>query len=420
MNDQYDVLVVGAGAAGLMCAISAARTNSNRRIVAIDSASTLGAKILVAGGGRCNVTHDVVDHTAYFGSSQHAIKKVLRQYPVAETISFFKSIGVDLKREDTGKLFPTTDSARTVLTSLLAEARRLGVEIAYPRRVTHISRVPVPPDTTGTDAAPPRFMVAGDWGFYLCSKIVLATGGMSLPKSGSDGTGYSLAHSLGHPMPRQLHPALVPLLLPKDHLICSLSGIALPVTLHVNSPSGRRIASFTDSSLCTHFGLSGPCTLDISRHYLHAVASDPDSYLSANWVPEHTFDSFDTALIAESSSSIGALLRDLLPARFADGVCGQLSIDPAHRVHSLSRDLRRSLVRELTSMRLPVIGNRGYNYAEVTAGGIPLDEIHLDTMESRICTGLHFCGEICDVDGRIGGYNFQWAWSSGYVAGVSV
>jgi predicted Rossmann fold flavoprotein len=408
MFTKADVTIVGAGAAGLMAAIWAGRTNANRRIVVLDGAAKLGAKILVSGGGRCNVTHDVVTMDAYAGSSRNAIKKVLQRFDVPATIALFRELGVELKREETGKLFPTTDAARTVLNALLQGARQSGVAIHHPYRVTEIRR-----QTAG-------FTVTGPWGSVESRRVVLATGGKSLPKSGSDGYGYGLAQALGHTITPRLLPALVPLTLPKEHIICSLSGLTVDATFTVRADSGKALASFTGSTLCTHFGLSGPAVLDISRYWLNAQLDDPQATLVINWWPGETPQSFDAQLLALGKSAPITLLRRQLPDRLARVLCEVAGVDPSAPGHSLTRDQRKALVRAVVEWPLPITGNRGFTYAEVTAGGVPLQEIDLKTMESRHCPGLFFCGEICDVDGRIGGYNYQWAWSSGYVAGTAV
>jgi predicted Rossmann fold flavoprotein len=405
-NDTVDVLILGAGAAGIMAGIFAARTYPDARIVLLDGAKTLGAKILVAGGGRCNVTHDVVDENAYAGSSRNAIKKVLRRFDVPETTTFFADLGVTLKRESTGKLFPTTDSARTVLDALLEGAERAGAVIRHPRRVMWVRQ---------EDGL---FAVGGDWGSLRAKRLILATGGRSLPKSGSDGQGYSFAQALGHTLTKQIFPSLVPLLLPEDHFIRSLSGIAVQVTLEVRSGTGKPLASFTDAMLCTHFGISGPAALDVSRYWLTTRSEDPAARLMVNWLPGRTMAQVDTELQSWRESAWKYISH--LTERLARALCEAANISPTARPDQLTREQRRNLAHTLTEMVLPVTGNRGYTYAEVTAGGVPLSEINLKTMESRLCPGLFFCGEICDVDGRIGGYNFQWAWASGYVAGVSV
>ncbi len=405
---QADITILGAGAAGLTAAIWAGRTHPQRTIVVLDGARTLGAKILVAGGGRCNVTHDIVTADAYAGGSRNAIKRVLQRFDVPATTAFFQELGVDLKREETGKLFPVTDQARTVLNALLAGVRQSGGQLYHPCRVTEIAR-----QTNG-------FRLTGDWGNLQTERLILATGGRSLPKSGSDGAGYGLATALGHTLTDRIFPALVPLTLPKDHPLCTLSGLSVEATLEVRAANGKRLASFTGATLCTHFGLSGPAVLDISRYWIDAQRDDPASLLVVNWWPQATVHSFEAQLLNLGKQAPITLLRHALPERLARLLCTVAEVDPSAPGHSLTREQRRSLVRTVIEWPLPITGNRGFTYAEVTAGGIPLHEIDPRTMASRVCPGLALCGEICDVDGQIGGYNFQWAWSSGYVAGTSI
>jgi len=407
MQSEADIVVIGAGAAGLMAAIHAARTRSDASILMLDGARKLGAKILIAGGGRCNVTHDVVDENAFAGSSRHAIRKVLRRFDVPATTAFFDELGVKLKREETGKLFPVTDDARTVLNALVGEARERGVTIAYPRRVQGLRR-----DSGG-------FTIDASGEDVRASRVIVATGGMSIPKSGSDGFGYSLVRSVGHTTTSLFTPGLVPLTLPRDHVLCTLSGVTLPATLELRSGTGKKLVSFTDSTLLTHFGLSGPSVLDISRYYLHAVHEDPGTELLINFLPDTTPDGLQQDLQALGAVQVGTFLRARLPERLARALCEQAHVSFATSAHQLTREARRALSHAVTQLSLRVSDSRGYNFAEVTAGGVPLSEVRLETMESRVCEGLYLCGEICDVDGRIGGYNFQWAWSSGFVAGIS-
>lgn len=408
MIDKTDIVIIGAGAAGLMAAIWAGRTYPDRNIVVLDGAKTLGAKILVSGGGRCNVTHDEVDSVAYAGSSRNAIKKVLRRFDVPETVAFFRELGVALKREETGKLFPVTDSARTVLDALLAAARQANVTINHPYRVEAVEK------------REDKFVISGSWGQLEADRVVLATGGQSLPKSGSDGHGYALARVLGHNITRRIFPALVPLTLPRDHFLCSLSGLTVPATLDLRSATGKKLVSFTDSTLCTHFGLSGPSVLDISRYYIEATLDDPETLLTINWLPDGTTEQLEQELQRLGRSTPLKLLGKRLPERLLRALCVDAGVEANTPGDQLTKEQRKALARNITQLVLPITGNRGYNYAEVTAGGVPLSEIHLDTMESRQCPGVYLCGEICDVDGRIGGYNFQWAWASGYTVGVSI
>jgi hypothetical protein len=408
MPDHADIVSIGAGAAGLMAGTWAGRTNPQRSIIILDSAKKLGAKILVSGGGRCNVTHHQVDAAAFAGSSRPAINKVLRRFDVSQTLAFFRELGVELKREETGKLFPMTDSARTILHALLAAVQKANVIIQHPRRVAAVEKVKG------------GFHVRGEWGELEARHVVLATGGKSLPKTGSDGHGYAIAQSLGHRLTPRVFPALVPLILPAGHFIRELSGLSAIATLEVRSRYGKKLFSFTNSTLCTHFGLSGPAVLDISRYYLDAKFNDPETALLINWCPEKTTEQFDAELQSLPRISILKHLRLFLPERLARALCQQAGIEPNTSGNELTRTRRLILARLVTQMPLPITGDRGYDFAEVTAGGVPLSELHLSTMESRVCPGLFLCGEICDVDGRIGGFNFQWAWASGYVTGVSV
>jgi predicted Rossmann fold flavoprotein len=424
MDRRADIAIIGSGAAGLFAAIWAGRaareSGANLRIVALDGARRLGAKILVAGGGRCNVTHHAVDETAYAGSSRNAIKNVLRRFDVPRTVAFFEELGVTLKREDTGKLFPTTDDAHTVLDALLRAAREAGVELMYPWRVGSLrregdvfvlKREPSDGDSASGGAAPNEIRAR---------RIVLAAGGKALPRSGSDGAGYEFARSLGHSVTRTF-PALVPLTLSDEsngRWIKDLSGLTLPATIDLLSGTGKKLISFTNSTLCTHFGLSGPSVLDISRYYNDARHTDPAARLTINWLPGMTFDTADAWLAEANKSTLLRRLSENLPERLARALCTSAHADPAAQIGNLKRDIRREVARRVVATDLPVTGDRGFTHAEVTAGGVPLSEVHLDTMESRTCPGLHLCGEILDVDGRIGGFNFQWAWASGYAAGI--
>lgn len=415
-GESVDIAIVGAGAAGLMAAIWAGRTaqalaGAAPRIVALDGAKILGAKILVAGGGRCNVTHHTVDERAYFGSSRNAIKNVLRAFDVPATVAFFEQLGVTLKREETGKLFPTTDDARTVLGALLGAARDAGAELRHPWRVEAVAR----------DEAGEGFVITGPEGQSVrARRLILATGGMALPRTGSDGAGYAFARGLGHTVTPLVTAALVPLLLEPGCFLCTLPGLTFPATITLWSSSSRRLIEFTNSTLLTHFGISGPGVLDLSRSWLHERTVDPDCRLTLSVVPGKSVEEVDALLADRRAPTILRLVQGLareVPERLARALVEHAGIDPSKGTDHLPRGPRRALAEALALLPLPAIGDRGYTYAEATAGGVPLAELRLDTMESRLCPGLHICGELCDVDGRIGGFNFQWAWASGHLAG---
>src|SRR3954463_15162462 len=271
-----------------MAAIAAARNGA--RVVAIDSAKKIGAKILISGGGRCNVTNEVV-RPDDFNGSRNAIAKGLRTFDVSSTIAFFEELGVKLKREETGKLFPVSNRARDVVDALLRAAE--GVEIVTGMRVESIER---------------GFVINGS---IHANRVILAAGGRSVPKTGSDGSGYALAAMLGHTVTATF-PALVPLVVEKGHWITELSGISVDAELAGKSPTGRIVQRHRGSMLFTHFGLSGPVVLDISRHW---IAHQPAT-LSANFLPHETFESLEAAFLgANPQSTLASFFRRMLPDR---------------------------------------------------------------------------------------------------------
>lgn len=408
--DRCDVVVVGTGAAGLMAGIHAARRlPGGGRVVGLDGARRIGMKILVAGGGRCNVTHHAVRPEDYAGSSRPAIRKVLGRFSVERTIEFFAELGVELKREPTGKLFPVTNRAKTVLEALLGAWDDAGADLRFPRRIESIEPL---------DGG---FRVRGERTDLFAGRVILATGGKALPKSGSDGAGYELARSLGHTITDALHPALVPLLLEDRSELRGISGIATEARLEIRDGRGKPIASYTAPILCTHFGVSGPVVLDASRHLLAARhAGDAEACAVVDWLPNRDRAGFERELLgSKGAQTIAGLLRGVLPERMVATLADIAGLAPSDRARGLSREQRGRLLTTIFEQRLGVVGDRGYTHAEATAGGVPLSEVRLDSMESRITPGLHLIGEILDVDGRVGGFNFQWAWASGHVAGVA-
>ena len=399
------ISIVGAGAAGLATAIFAARRGARGPVVAYDGAARLGAKILVSGGARCNVTNRVVTERDFAGGSSSVVRGILRAFPADKAVSFFREIGVPLHEEADGKLFPDSNRARTVLEALLAEAKRCGVELRAGQRVQRVTR-----EGEGFRLETARGEVAAD-------KVVLATGGLSLPKTGSDGGGYQTAVALGHSLvPRT--PALVPLVLDGD-FHATLAGVSHEAELVVRV-EGRRPVVRRGSLLWTHFGVSGPVVLDASRFWHRAREERREVRVSASLLPSRSFAEIEGALLAEATANpqaqVKGALADWLPASVAAAVPGRLGVSADTRLGRLTREDRRRLIRGLLDWPLPVTASRGYDYAEVTAGGVPLAEIEPGTMASRRCPGLYLVGEILDVDGRIGGFNFQWAWSTGWVA----
>ncbi len=406
-----DIAVIGAGAAGLAAGIFSAAgvRTAPLRIVLLDGAKTIGAKILVSGGGRCNVTHDEVTAKDFFGN-RHIIKNVLAAFSVQHTIQWFASMGVEMKREETGKLFPVSDRARTVLTALMDRCRKLGVAVQPDHRVTGIERLP------GHEAG---FLIHHAHGTLHAKKVVLATGGRSIPKSGSDGFGYELVRRLGHHVTATV-PALVPLVLDDRMFHQTLSGLSQDVEL-TTLVEGRTVDKRTGSLLWTHFGISGPVVMDASRFWTLAQEQKEIAELYGNFLPARTQEQARQWFVEQAGNhprrSLVKTLSQVVPERFAQALCLRVECDPQKAVAQLPREKRDRLLAAIIKFQFPVDRDRGWNYAEVTAGGVPLNEINFRTMESKLVPGLYLVGEILDCDGRIGGFNFQWAWATGFLAG---
>jgi predicted Rossmann fold flavoprotein len=409
-----DVAVIGAGAAGLATAIFTKRRAPGARVLVLEGARRPGAKILVSGGTRCNVTNSVVTEADFNGGRPAIIRRILRALPVAETIEFFREVGVGLHEEPYGKLFPDTHRSRDVVDALLREVARTGAELCAGHRVHDVAR------------APGGFRLRTSQGEVVARSIVLATGGLSLPKTGSDGWGYDVAARFGHSrIPTT--PALVPLLLDgttaAGAMARALSGVSQDVRIDVRV-RGTIAARIEGPLLWTHVGISGPAALDVSRHWLRARVDGDDAAMTASLCPTESFESLEPRWIGFARDrprlTVASALATQIPASAAAAVLGTLDLDPDRTLAELSRDARRRLVHALVAWPLPVTGSRGYNHAEVTAGGVPLAEIEPATMASRLCAGLYLVGEILDVDGRLGGFNFQWAWSSARVAGDAI
>jgi hypothetical protein len=390
------------------------------RIVCIDGARRIGAKILVSGGSRCNVTNRIVTERDFWGGSTRFVRNVLRAFPEARAIDFFSELGVALHEEEDGKLFPDSNTSRTVLQALIREAGRLGVSIVTGERVTGLEVVERVPPETGALAGGPAFVTTTATGrTFRSHAVVMCTGGRSLPKTGSDGFGYELAGRFGHGCVDPI-PALAPLLFDGWD---PLAGVAHPaaMTLRVD---GRVAVTLEGPLLWTHFGASGPLALNMSRHWHRAQAEGRACDVTVNVCPGETFESLDGWLRAQEQSRprsrVATIVAARVPSAVAERWVGAAGIEPDLTMAHVTRERRHALVRTLRETALPVRGSRGFAYAEVTAGGVPLDEVDSATMESRLCRNLFFTGEILDVDGRLGGFNFQWAWSSAWVAAQAI
>ena len=418
-STHYDVIIVGAGASGLYCALTAGRRG--RRVLVIDHANKAGKKILMSGGGRCNFTNYFVEPEHFIGANPHFCKSALSRYPSWEFIGMVEAHQIPYHEREHGQLF-CDDSAQDILTMLLDECTAVGVQIKLNTQINHVQ-------TTDHDKAK-RFELITSKKLgkkdvasesqssqtrYRCESLVVATGGLSIPTMGASGIGYELAQQFGHTL-IATDASLVPFTFTDKtgELIRSLAGISLPVIA-----SNERI-SFKLPVLFTHRGLSGPAMLQLSN-YWHSGET-----ISINLLPD--VDVTDI-LLTRKKSHPRQLIRTVLaentdnalPKKLLAALQTQLWDDIKDTELANIKDERLSeLGATLNGWQLKPSGTEGYRTAEVTRGGVKTDEVSSKTMQSNLQVGLYFIGEVLDVTGWLGGYNFQWAWASGFVSGEVV
>lgn len=410
----WDIIIVGAGAAGLFAAAHAAELG--HRVLLLEKNRKVGAKILMSGGSRCNLTQatDRRGIVAAFGEGGPFLHSALARLGPEDLVTWFNQAGVDTKVEETGKIFPASDSAVDVQQALLRAVRNSGVTLLTESPVTTIA--------LGTD---PRFIVTTTHGSHRSRQLLITTGGKSYPGCGTTGDGYSWLTSLGHAIVRP-RPALVPLTAPKGWWT-ELSGL----TLHdveltaVGAGEGdteSKLGTERGSFLFTHFGYSGPVVLNLSR----AITSQPHGArlrLDADWLPQfpeqRLRDDFSRIAREQGTRQIKQWLIELLPKRLVETLLNEARIVTEKTFAEFSRTEQQSLLQILKQSPLPVTGTRGFEKAEVTAGGVALDEVDSRTLQSKFVPGLFLAGEILDLDGKIGGYNFQAAFSTAWLAAES-
>ncbi len=395
------VVVIGAGAAGLMAAIAA--RDAGAGVTLIERTADGGRKILISGGGRCNVLPSQAAPGRFVSESGPTlVRALLGAWPLREQRRFFEAdLGLPLALEaDSGKLFPASNRARDVRDGLVARARAAGVTLRFGCTVTAVHR-----EAEG-------WRVTTSAGDVTAGPVVVATGGLSVPSTGSDGFGLTLAQATGHRIHRT-YPALTPLTtVPAVH--ADLAGVSLDVRLE--AASARERATARGGFLFTHRGYSGPAVLDVSHVAVRSQWEGADrATVRAAWTDLDAAAWRDA--LAEGRGRVVTTVSRHLPQRLAELLVREAGIPEERTCAQLRRDERNALVRALTEYGLPWTGDEGYRTAEVTGGGVALDEVHRRTLESRRVPGLFFCGEVLDAFGPIGGHNFSWAWSTGWAAG---
>ena len=400
--------MVGGGAAGMMAAITAAEQGAKVRL--LEPNERLGKKLNITGKGRCNVTNNcpVEELMAHIPRNGRFLYSALTRFTSADSMAFFEGLGVPLKTERGNRVFPQSDSAFDVSGALKRRMEKLGVRWEHDRATAVMTE-------DGAVSA-----VKGEKGTYPARAVILATGGVSYPGTGSTGDGYRMAAELGHTIV-ELRGSLVPLV--SDDACCGkMQGLALKnVQLSVLNEKGKAVFTEFGEMLFTHFGVSGPLVLSASAHLRDW---DKHSYrLVIDLKPALSEEKLEERLLRElreqSNRDMDNVLRKLLPSSMVPVFCERLQISPELKANSLKKEQRRALLRELKHFAVSITGSRPVAEAIVTSGGVKVGEVKPAGMESKKVSGLFFAGEILDVDAYTGGFNLQIAWSTGRAAGLA-
>lgn len=405
MHMKKKVAVIGGGAAGIVAAISARRAGAE--VTILERNPRVGKKILATGNGRCNFTNVNADVPWYHGKNPSFAKGALKAFTVQDTLRFFQELGIEPKVEEMGKVFPMSDQASSILDVLLYAIDESGIEVITDTCVTGITK-------KGS-----QFELKAETGStFQADSVILAAGGKAMPSSGSDGNGYQLAVKLGHTM-TEIFPALVQIML-EGSFFQRIEGVKLVGTAEILHHD-RSLAQDRGDILFANYGVSGPPILQISRKAGELLQQGKEAVLKIcilDMPKDELAQIIDRRCGANSNKSVEFSLVGLINKRLIPVVLREAGIEdlkkPAARVTAKER---ASILNVLTNWRFKIRGTKSWPSAQVTAGGINTDEVDENTMESKIVKGLFLAGEILDIDGQCGGFNLQWAWSSGYIAG---
>lgn len=403
---QNNIFIIGGGAAGIVAAISARRLGAN--VTILERNPRIGKKILATGNGRCNYTNINTEVAHYSGNNPDFVKEILAQFTVSDTINFFTKLGISPLIEDKGKVFPRSEQASSILDVFLYELNELGVRLKTDTLVKAIHR------------QKGKYLITTDNGEeFIADKVIITTGGKAMPSSGSDGRGYDLAEGLGHSTV-EIFPALVQLKLAGD-FFKQIAGVKIVGTAELILQD-KILSQDRGDILFTNYGISGPPILQLSRLAGQLLKDGAEPELKISLIDNLTAEALKNDLENRwqtkpdkplDFSLVGLINKRLIPIILKNAGITKLK----KSVSTLTPAEQARILNSLTDFRLKIRGTKGFTSAQVTAGGINTDEINPLTLESKINKGLYFAGEIIDIDGECGGYNLQWAWSSGYIAG---
>ena len=393
MNNQFDVIVIGAGAAGLMCSIEASKRNKS--VFLLEHTSKIAEKIRISGGGRCNFTNLYSDNNNFLSDNKHFCKSAFANYTQLDFINLVKKHCIEFHEKKLGQLF-CNKSAKDIIEMLISECEQNKVCISLNTKINTLEK------------NENFYVVETNKGIFSSSKIVVATGGLSIPKIGATDFGYKIAKQYNLKV-TNLYPALVPLTFENETLeFCkSLAGVSVNASVKINK------TVFDEGLIFTHRGISGPSILQISSFWKNGKE------ITINLLPENNVNEIlKTRRIDTPKQSVSNILSDYLPNRLALAICHKLKI--IDKIADTSNENINKIAQSINKWTIIPTGTEGYKTAEVTLGGVDTKEISSSTMECKTQPGLYFIGEVLDVTGHLGGHNFQWAWSSGYLAGQNV
>lgn len=408
---MFDVIIIGGGAAGMMAAVQAGFRQN--KVALIDKNTRLGKKIMITGKGRCNITNSapIDEFIEQIPGNGRFLYSALYSFDNQAVLDFLAGYGLETKVERGGRVFPTSDRSQDVVDAFIRGLAEAGVNVMLNREVKAITR------------QNETFTVSTQQDDYHAAKVVIATGGVSYPLTGSSGDGYRWARQLGHTIvpPK---PALVPLVT-KEPWVRELQGLSLRNVLLSAWNGKRKLGEEFGEMLFTHYGVSGPIVLTLSRNINEALVTNKDKIiLQLNLKPALTSEQLDKRIVRDfekySRRQFKNALDGLLPKLLIPVVIGLSQIDSDKFIHQITQAERQQLVELMQNLSMTVESTRPLKEAIVTSGGVSVKEVDPSTMESKLVTGLFFAGEVIDVDGNTGGYNLQAAWSTGYLAGINV
>lgn len=407
------VLVVGGGAAGMMAAIAAAR--NGHHVILLEKNEKLGKKLYITGKGRCNLTN-ACDRNTFFSqvvSNPKFLYKAFGNFDNMAVMDFFEELGLPLKTERGMRVFPSSDKSSDVIAALRRELERLRVEIRYNSAVSEVLI---------KDNAFYALRIKGLTEAIYADAVIIATGGLSYPLTGSTGDGFRFARDMGHTV-TDMYPSLVPLKT-REEYVKELMGLSLKNIKITVTAGSKSIYTDFGEMLFTHFGVSGPVILSASSYIIPYLDKAEPIRLSIDLKPALTYEQLDARILRDfeefKNKQFNNSLEHLLPNKLIDVIIRLSGIDPCKKVNSITRQERKNLLELLKNFTLHISGLCDYNQAVITRGGISVKEINPSTMESKLIKGVYFAGEILDLDALTGGFNLQIAWSTGYLAGMSV